>query len=468
MRTVRRARRARGRRSRKEWRADHPWHTFPAMRSFARRTRFCTSAAVMAALVFVCGEVLPAQARPVPAADTLNAKARDSLIAAILADTTDTVDVGSPFGAGRAVRQSITIRPTLRRYSVGAVNASEEGAYSNWTVRLPRAAIRLDLTPVSYTTDTSLVSGRPRVGVNGMSPVSARLDLRLRSADTLRVYGQSTSFPGALSSTQTQALGSIGTSTIDLDAAGLGVAARIGTRYTLTQPIGEDGVTLSVRGGIEYDPKPSGREAISWRGTTLRAGVGVNRSLDDAMLGASVEVTRSISDSLGGRNLFPGGGSLTLEGRALRFVGADGTGFVSANAFYSRPINIERPDQPTRLIPIGDFMALTVSGALPVRTVTVIPSVSLLRESSKASAVVTGQTTGLTASGYTATASLGVSVALGRFVTVTPEVGGAFGNVSQTVSSSFPRRIGRPIVRSQTYTDPIRGGWVALELNVSR
>ena len=433
---------------------------------FQDRTRI--SVAGLAALILGAAGPARAQSPPSPPADTLSAKTRDSLIAAILADTTDPVDIEPSIGLTRGVRQSLTIRPTMRRYAVGAVHASEEGSYSNWTVRFPRASIRLDLTPVSYASDTSLVSGRPRVGVNGVSPISARVDLRLRRADTLRVFGQSTSFPGALSASETQALGAIGTSTIDLDAGGLGVAARIGTRYTLNQAVGDDGLSLSLRGGVEYDPKPSGGEAISWRGTTLRAGVGINRAVDDVMMGASLEVTQSFSDSLGGRNLFPGGGSLTLEGRLLRFVGEEGSGFVSANAFYSRPINIERPDQPTRLIPIGDFVALTVTGALPVRALTVIPTVSVLRESSNASAVVSGQTTGLTASGYTATASLGLSVSVGRFLTVTPEVGGAFGTVSQTVSSTFPRRIGRPIIRSQTYADPIRGGWVALELSVSR
>jgi hypothetical protein len=438
------------------------------MKGALPRTRARTSVALLAGLVLVVSGPIRAQSRTPPRSDTLSTKARDSLIAVILADTADTAAIEPSIGSGRGVRQSFTIRPTLRRYSVGAVHASEEGAYSNWTIRLPRAAIRLDLTPVSYTSDTSLVSGRPQVGVNGASPVSARVDLRVRSADTLRIFGQSASFPGALSSAQTQALGAIGTSTIDLDAGGLGVAARIGARYTLTQPVGVDGVSISLRGGVEYDPKPSGREAISWRGTTWRAGLGVNRARDDVLMGASVEVTQSTSDSLGGRNLFPGGGSLTLAGNLLRFIGEEGTGFVSANAFYSKPINITRPDQPTRLIPIGDFVALTLTGAVPVRSVTVVPTLSVLRESSNASAVVSGQATGLTASGYTASASLGVSVALGRFVTLTPEVGGAFGNVSQTVSSSFPRRIGRPIVRSQTYTDPIRGGWVALELSVSR
>jgi hypothetical protein len=424
------------------------------------------SVAITVALAFATPAIISAQARPAP--DSLSAKVRDSLIAAILADTADVIDAEPVLTLAQPLRQSFSIRPTARRYSVGSVNASEQASYSSWVARFPRAVVRLDLTPVSYKSDTSLVSGRPQVGFSGVSPITGRLDVRLRTSDTLRVFGQSMSFPGELSDVNAQSLGAIGTSTIDLDAGALGAAARLGTRYTVNQPLGDGGLSLMLRGGVEYDPKPSGNQIVSWRGTTLRAGIGLNRSTGNANIGGSVEVTRSFADSLAGRNLFPGGGGLTVEGRATRFVGKDGTGFVSANAFYSRPINIERPDQPTRLIPIGDFAAMTVAGAFPIRELTLIPSASVLRESSSATAVVSGLTTQLAASGYTTSVSLALSVPLGRFVTLTPEIGGAFGSVSQTVSSVFPRRFLRPVVRSQTFSDPIRGGWLALELTLAR
>lgn len=419
-------------------------------------------------MAIVAPAILPAQARPLPSPDSISARVRDSLIAAILADTNDLIEVEPALTLSPASRQSLTLRPTVRRYSVGTVDASEQASSASWVARFSRAVMRVDFTPVSYRSDTSLTEGRPQVGFNGASPISGRLDLRLRSRDTLRLFAQSTSFPGALSDLEAQALGAIGTSTIDLDAGALGAAARLGMRYTFNQPLGDAGVALMLRGGLEYDPKPSVGNVVSWRGTTARAGIGLNRSTSDATVGASVEVTRSFADSLGGQNLFPGGGNLTLEGRAMRFVGEDGTGFVAANVFYSKPIGLERPDQPTRLIPIGDFVALTGSGAFPVRALTLIPTVSILRESSSASAVVSGTTTLLQASGYTAGVSMALSVPLGRFVTVTPEVGGSFGSVSQTVSSVFPRRILRPVVRSSGFSDQIRGGWLALELAFSR
>ena len=296
-----------------------------------------------------------------------------------------------------------------------------------------------------------------------MAPVSGRLDLALRSADTLRVFAQSMSFPGTLSTVDAQALGTVGTSTIDLDAGAIGVAARIGTRYVLTQAIGSSGVALSLRGGIEYDPKPSGTASVSWRGTTVRGGVGVAKTTDLVNLGATVDLTRSFADSLNGRNLFPGGGALTVDARALRFLGADGVSFVALSGFYSKPLDIERPDQPTRLIPIGDFAGVTASAALPLGSMTALPVLAYVRESSNATALVSGRATTLAASGYTTSASLGLAITLGSVVTVTPEVGGALGSIGQTVSAQFPRR-----VRRRSLSDSVRGGWVSLELSFTR
>jgi hypothetical protein len=250
---------------------------------------------------------------------------------------------------------------------------------------------------------------------------------------------------------------------VDLDAGALGIAARFGARYTLTQKLGANGVALTVRGGVEYDPKPSGGEVVSWRGTTVRGALGVSRTVESGSVGTSIEMTTSYADSLGGRNLYPGGGTLNLDARALRFFGDDASGFVTVNGFYSRPVNVERPDVPTRIIPIGDFFGATVAAVIPAGRVNLLPVVSLLRESSNASAIVNTRRTTLDASGQSASVSLGVSVTLGSIVTITPEVGGVFGNVGQTVSAQFPRRVLR-----QSFSDAIRGGWISVELSVSR
>ncbi len=422
---------------------------------------------MLALIVFstVCAPIVRAQSRPAPRSDTLSTRVRDSLIAAVLADTLDAaVDTMSLSLPLPAMRQSFTIRPTVRTYSIGNVNASEQASYASWVARFRRATLRVDLTPVSYSGDTNTTTAeRPQVGFSGVSPISGRLDLSFRSADTLRLFAQSMSFPGALTTTDAQALGAVGTSTVDLDAGALGIAARTGMRYTLTQKLGAHGVALTVRGGVEYDPKPGGTESVSWRGTTVRGALGLSRTTTSGSVGASVEMTKSHADSLGGRNLFPGGGTLNVDARAMRFFGADANGFMSLNGFYSQPLNIERPEQPTRLIPVGDFYGVAGAASIPVGRLSVLPVLSLLRESSNAVAIVSGRNTTLTARGQTAALSVGLSIPLGSHVTVTPEIGGVFGDVGQTVAAQFPRR-----VRSRSFDDSIRGGWVALELSVSR
>lgn len=423
------------------------------------------SVATLAALMFVSAHPVAAQSRTGPRTDTLSARARDSLIAAVLADTLDIdADTAALLTPLSAIRQTFTLRPTFRSYAVGNVNAAEQTGYASWVARFRRATVRVDLTPVSYTGDTNTTATeRPQVGFSGVSPISARLDVRVRGADTLRVFAQTMSFPGALTSIDARALGAVGTSTVDLDAGAIGIAARAGIRYTHTQPLGHDGIALTLRGGAEYEPKPGTTESISWRGTTVRGALGVNRSGESGSVGTTIEFSRSYADSLGGRNLFPGGGSVTVDARATRYVGADGSGVVSIAAFYAKPVGIERPDQPTRIIPVGDFGGISASAAIPVGQVTLLPVIGMQRETSNAVAIVSGRRTTLDASGQTASVSFGVSVPLGRIVTLTPEVGGVFGNVGQTVSAQFPRQ-----VRSQTFTDPIRGGWVSIEVSVSR
>ena len=399
---------------------------------------------------------------PRPRADTLSARVRDSIIADVLADTLDLTGDALPLPAA-ALTQLFSVRPTYRRYTVGGVRASEQSSYASWVGRFRRGALRVDLTPVSYSGDTTATAGRPPVAFSGITPVSVRLDLAMRSRDTLRLFAQSMSTPGALTAAQAQAIGAVGTSTIDLDAGALGVAARVGMRYALTQAVGQDRIALSLRTGVEYDPKPSGGDAVSWRGTTVRGLVGVLRAMNATTVGASVEMTKSFTDSLGGRNLFPGGGQLTVDARLLRYVGRDADGFVSVSGFYSRPMSIERPDVATRLIPIGDFAGLTAMAAIPAGSLTVLPMVSMVRESSDARATFNGVPTTLSATGTTTSASLGLSVPVGRHITVTPEVGGAAGSVRQTVSARFPRRR-----RNQSFSDPIRGGWVTLEISIAR
>lgn len=428
-----------------------------------RELRIVIAASIATLAVLAFALPLAAQA---PRRDTLGTRVRDSLLAAVLADTLDddlAPDTTQLTPALHTLRQTVTLRPTVRRYSVGDVSAGEQSSYVGWVAKFPRATLRLSVTPVTYAGDTSSRAAPPEVSFGGASPLSARLDVPLRTADTLRVFAQTMSFPGTLAAAETQALGTVGTSTLDLDAGALGVTARAGVRYVVSQAIGGSGVLLSARGGVEYEPRPSGAQVVSWRGTTLRGGLAISRATTAGSVGAAVDVSHSVADSLGGRNLFPGGGSLDVDLRGTRWFGAEGDGFVSLNGFYSKPMGLERPDVPTRIIPVGDFTGVTVAASVPVGRAALLPTLSVLRESSHASAVVNTRTITLDASGQTTTLSLGLSLPLGRAITVTPEIGGAFGSVGQTVSAQFPRR-----VRSKTFSDAISGGWAALEFAIAR
>ncbi|HYW52156.1 MAG TPA: hypothetical protein VE861_16185, partial [Gemmatimonadaceae bacterium] len=186
------------------------------MTVIARAVRRCTVNVALAALTVAPPVALVAQSRPVRG-DTLSARVRDSLIAAVLADTLDG-ELDALEALQPSNRQSFTVRPTYRSYKVGEIDASEYASYASWTSRFRRATLRVDFTPLAYESDTSVTADRPRVTVRGAAPVGGRLDLRLRGADTLRLFAQSASFPGTLTDAQAQALAAVGTSTIDVDA----------------------------------------------------------------------------------------------------------------------------------------------------------------------------------------------------------------------------------------------------------
>ena len=414
----------------------------------------------IAALLLTVMLAAPVAAQSRPARpDAASARASDSLIAAIMADTL--VPESERRAPRPAFRQSVTMRPISRRYRVGEIDAAEQGMYTSYVSRFRRATLRVDVTPVSYRGDTSATASRPQVSFGGATPISGRLDLVLRSADTLRVFTQSMSMPGTLNAVDAQALGAVGTSTIDLDAAALGVAARTGMRYSLTQPLGGGGVALSFRGGVEYEPKPTGTSVVSWRGTTIRGGVGLSRSSPSTIVGSSVELTQSVTDSLGGRNQYPGGGSLTVDARLLHFAGAEGRGLVALTGFFARPIAIQRPNVATRRLPIGDFMGATASFAIPTGPWSMLPTFSVLRESSSSSSSSNGTRTTRDASGITGSASLGLQVPIGRHLTITPEGGAAFGTLGLTTSTRSALQN-----RRQAFNDPIRGNWFSLEISI--
>ena len=106
-------------------------------------------------------------------------------------------------------------------------------------------------------------------------------------------------------------------------------------------------------------------------------------------------------------------------------------------------------------------MGATASFSIPAFAWSVLPTFSFLRESSTAASTTNGVRTTRNASGNTGSASLGVQIPMGRHLTLTPEGGAAFGAVGQTTSSR-----GTFQNRRQSFSDPIRGRWVSLEISI--
>ena len=178
------------------------------------------------------------------------------------------------------------------------------------------------------------------------------------------MFARSSSDPLTLSPRQTSALSTAGTSTVDLESAGFGTPAIGGGRLALAFPLGN--LVLATRAGVEAEPRPNATSPVYWRGTTLRGGLALTASTGETSVTASVDATRSTADSLSGRNLFPGGGSVTLQVLAQLSVLdpfdplEDERWPVRAVVFYGRPYGNDRADQPNLLIPQGDLLgALT-------------------------------------------------------------------------------------------------------------
>ena len=69
--------------------------------------------------------------------------------------------------------------------------------------------------------------------------------------------------------------------------------------------------------------------------------------------------------------------------------------------------------------------------------------------------------------GWTAHASLDLAVPFGRVFKLTPQAGYSFGSVGKSFSQATVFRRGRAVVRSTSFSDPIRGSWLSLQLSAA-
>ncbi|MDQ2667987.1 MAG: hypothetical protein M3Z05_18595, partial [Gemmatimonadota bacterium] len=167
--------------------------------------------------------------------------------------------------AAGGARSSISLTGTARSYRVGDSTVTERVANARYELFVSRIRFRLDGAVLRFATRADTI--------NGSLPVAARLDFALRPGDTVTAFARSASQPFDLSQRQTSALGTAGTSTVELESASLGTPAVAGARLALAYPVGD--LVLAVRGGAESEPRPGGTLPVYWRGTTMRGGLGL-------------------------------------------------------------------------------------------------------------------------------------------------------------------------------------------------
>ena len=352
---------------------------------------------------------------------------------------------------------------TARSYRIGDSNVTERVANGRFETSVARFRLRLDGAVLRFATRADTIEGA--------LPIGARVDFARRPGDTLTAFARSASRPFDLSNRQTSALGTAGTSTVDLESAALGTPAVGGVRAALAFPVGD--VVVAARAGVEVEPRPAGTLPVYWRGTTFRGGVAITSSAGDATFTASLDATRSGGDSLGGRNLYPGGGSLALQVLTDLTVPnpfdplGDERWPVRAVAFYARPFGNDRPDQPNLIIPQGNLIGAVGTLLVSVGDVTFGPALQVLRETSASestSGIIRNRITG---SAWTAQPSVDVTIPLGRTFELTPQAGYTVGRVGATFAQSAAVRRGRGLVQSSTFSDAIRGSWLSIQLSAT-
>lgn len=340
-------------------------------------------------------------------------------------------------GLATGTRQTITLTATARSYTVGAAKVDESVAPFSWHLTSPHLELRVSGSPMR-------LNARPTT-VSAWSPLQMRANIALRAGDTISVYGRTSSSPVSLDTAQIRAVGAVSTSVLDLTSQGLGVPAQIGTRVLVSFPVGD--FVIGASGALEQDARPQGLGATYWLGTTVRGALSFNAVLGEGKLALGADVSHSTADSLGGRNQFPGGGAVDLTAEYSGPLGEDGKFWFSGDGFYTRPFGNARSDQPTRLIPTGDLIGLTGSVTLETGSVVWSPTVTVLRESSRANVTVQQGLqrlqSSLTAGAWSVAGGLSVDIPFGKSLTLSPEIGA----VSGSVSSTYTQTAGRGVIR---------------------
>lgn len=388
---------------------------------------------------FLCSLAPTRVAAQDPVLDSLNVLF-DSLTAALLDD---------------GPRHTISVRPVYRGYSVGGSRVSERALGLTYALRTGAYQIRIGTAgPVRYSGATSTI--------DAVTPIEATVDVRIGLGDSLRVTARSSSFPGSLDSNQLDALAELGTSTVELESVGLGTPAVAGVRLVLVESVGP--LDAALRIAADFEPRPDVVDSVYWRGTTLRLGMGLAHGFGATKISTSIDFSHSYADSLDGRNLFPGGGSLVARVEVESSLGEFGEVYGFGSAYYYRPLGLERPDQPNRRIPFGSVQGGYVGFMLPIWSVYVVPVVGVAREANSGDLDLRRFTFQSNGSSWALTASSSLSIPITRTLFLTPEAGfvrgGVRGEFVQLRSGDL-----RPI--EFAFADDVDGWYAALDLSFS-
>ena len=351
-----------------------------------------------------------------------------------------------------------------RGYSIGGSKVTEQAGNLSYEYRTKQWGLSVDGASLQY--------GALGRTISGTGNSNVRVDYRLQPGDTLMLYGRSGSQPGTLDSAQVAAIGVAGGSFVDLQANSLGNPALFGGRAVFSFPVGD--LVLNLRGALESESKPAATQKVYWRGTTWAIGSTLYGNIGNGQLAAMVDISSSSADSLGGKNLYPGGGETTVRLDLQLPIDnpADSTGddWNSAfSAWFSSPFGAIRADQPNRLLPLGNSFGLSGALTFPVGDATWGPSVQFQSTSASASAKSGATLLSTSSSGWAANFAINADIPTSSIFELTPELGYAVGNAStsygQTSSKTVVvQRRGRTVTTTSggTTATALRGWWIAL------
>lgn len=351
-----------------------------------------------------------------------------------------------------------------RGYSIGGSKVTEQAGNLTYEYRTKQWGLSVDGSSLNY--------GALGRTISGTGNSNVRFDYMLQPGDSLMVYGRSGSKPGTLDSVQVEAIGVAGGSLVDLQANSLGNPSMFGGRAVFSYPVGD--LVLNLRGALEVESKPVATQEVYWRGTTWAIGSTLYGNVGKAQLAAMVDISSSSSDSLGGKNLYPGGGETTfsLDLHLPIENPADSTGddWDSAfSAWFSSPFGATRADQPNLLLPLGNSFGLSGALSFPVGGATWGPSVQFQSTSASATAKSGATSLSTSASGWAANFAINADIPTGSIFELTPEVGYAIGNASTSYGETSTKTVivqrrGRTVTTTSggTTATALRGWWIAL------